>query len=150
MPIEVRVPATGESVAEATVGAWLKREGEQVQAGETLVELETDKVNVEVSAERSGRLERIERQTGDTVRPGDVLAILAEASGDGVAPASQAISQAARPLSSQPSPQAAQPAKPTEPVQAAPSAAESAPPPSPPQPAEAPDRPHASPLASRI
>jgi pyruvate/2-oxoglutarate dehydrogenase complex dihydrolipoamide acyltransferase (E2) component len=43
MPVEVRVPATGESVTEATVGAWLKREGEQVQAGEALVELETER-----------------------------------------------------------------------------------------------------------
>ncbi|MCC7106410.1 MAG: 2-oxo acid dehydrogenase subunit E2, partial [Chloroflexi bacterium] len=76
MPIDVRVPVTGESVSEATVGAWLKHEGEHVAAGEPLVELETDKVNLEVSAERSGVLERIEQPEGATVRPGDLLATL--------------------------------------------------------------------------
>ena len=79
MPLEVRVPMTGESVAEATVGAWLKREGERVQAGEALVELETDKVNLEVSADRSGVLESIKIREGETVRPGDVLAIIGDA-----------------------------------------------------------------------
>ena len=50
MPVEIRVPPLGESVVEATVGRWLKQEGEPVAAGETLVELETDKVNLEVAA----------------------------------------------------------------------------------------------------
>src|SRR5438876_1032467 len=76
MPVEVRVPQLGESVVEATVGSWLKREGEQVAAGEPLVQLETEKVNVEVAAERAGVLERIAHQEGDTVAPGDVLATL--------------------------------------------------------------------------
>jgi 2-oxoglutarate dehydrogenase E2 component (dihydrolipoamide succinyltransferase) len=78
MSVEVRTPVLGESVVEATVGAWLKREGEPVQVGEPLVELETDKVNVDVAAERSGVLERIERKQGETVRPGEVLAVLGE------------------------------------------------------------------------
>src|SRR5687768_12872227 len=126
MPIEVRVPTTGESVAEATVGAWLKREGERVEAGEPLVEIETDKVNLEVAAERSGVLERIERREGDTVRSGDVLALLIETSADGGAgapPAPDGGSAAA--------------------------VADSAPTAQPPS-ATAADRPHASPLASRI
>ncbi len=80
MAIEVRVPTLGESVVEATVAAWLKHEGDAVEAGDPLVELETEKVNVDVAAERSGVLERIERQAGETVRPGDVLAVLGEAS----------------------------------------------------------------------
>src|SRR5919197_5090820 len=84
MPVEVRVPQLGESVVEATVGSWLKREGDQVAAGEPLVQLETEKVNVEVAAERAGVLERIAHKEGDTVAPGDVLAVLA----DGVAPSS--------------------------------------------------------------
>src|SRR5919199_2195611 len=79
MPVEVRVPQLGESVVEATVGSWLKREGDQVAAGEPLVQLETEKVNVEVAAERAGVIERIAHQEGDTVAPGDVLATLAEA-----------------------------------------------------------------------
>jgi 2-oxoglutarate dehydrogenase E2 component (dihydrolipoamide succinyltransferase) len=78
MPVEVRVPQLGESVVEATVGSWLKREGDQVAAGEPLVQLETEKVNVEVAAERAGVLEQIAHREGDTVAPGDVLATLAD------------------------------------------------------------------------
>ncbi len=87
MPIEIRVPALGESVVDATVAAWRKHEGEPVQQGEILVELETDKVNVEVSAEESGVLERILKQQGETVGIGDVLAVIAEGAGAGSAPA---------------------------------------------------------------
>ena len=54
MPSELRVPTLGESVVDATVGAWLKQEGDTVAQGEPLVELETDKVNVEVPAEQAG------------------------------------------------------------------------------------------------
>src|SRR5436305_9934663 len=79
MPVEVRVPVLGESVVEATVGAWLKRPGEMVEAGEPLVQLETEKVNVDVSAERAGVLGQVQHQEGDTVHPGDVLAVLEEA-----------------------------------------------------------------------
>jgi 2-oxoglutarate dehydrogenase E2 component (dihydrolipoamide succinyltransferase) len=59
MPVEIRVPTLGESIVEATVGKWLKQVGDVVAAGETLVDLETDKVNVEVPAEQSGVLEHI-------------------------------------------------------------------------------------------
>jgi 2-oxoglutarate dehydrogenase E2 component (dihydrolipoamide succinyltransferase) len=76
MPAEVKVPVLGESVLEATVGRWLKREGEPVNVGEPLVELETDKVNVEVSAESAGVLERAMTGEGATVHPGDVLALI--------------------------------------------------------------------------
>ena len=74
MSTEVRVPTLGESVVEATVGAWLKHEGDTVEAGEPLVQLETDKVNVDVSADSAGVLAGIAHQEGDTVHPGDVLA----------------------------------------------------------------------------
>jgi 2-oxoglutarate dehydrogenase E2 component (dihydrolipoamide succinyltransferase) len=87
MPVEVRVPSLGESVIEATVGAWVKKPGDAVAAGEVLVQLETEKVNVEVSAERAGTLERIERREGDTVRPGDVLGSLADGAAAGATPA---------------------------------------------------------------
>jgi 2-oxoglutarate dehydrogenase E2 component (dihydrolipoamide succinyltransferase) len=88
MPVDVRVPQLGESVVEATVGSWLKKEGDAVAAGEALVQLETEKVNVEVAAERAGVLERISRKEGETVAPGDVLAVLgdkAQESGAGAA-----------------------------------------------------------------
>src|SRR5438094_3304660 len=90
MPVDVRVPQLGESVVEATVGAWLKHEGEPVAAGEPLVQLETEKVNVEVAAERAGVLERIAHKEGDTVAPGDVLATLADALSASPSPAASA------------------------------------------------------------
>jgi 2-oxoglutarate dehydrogenase E2 component (dihydrolipoamide succinyltransferase) len=78
MPVEVRVPTLGESVVEATVGAWLKHEGDQVEAGEPLVQLETEKVNVDVSADQSGVLGSVAAREGATVHPGDVLATINE------------------------------------------------------------------------
>ncbi|GAB4166613.1 MAG: 2-oxoglutarate dehydrogenase complex dihydrolipoyllysine-residue succinyltransferase [Roseiflexaceae bacterium] len=70
---EIKVPALGESLVEATVGKWLKREGDPVAAGEALVELETDKVSIEVTAERAGVLSQIVRSEGATVTIGEVL-----------------------------------------------------------------------------
>jgi 2-oxoglutarate dehydrogenase E2 component (dihydrolipoamide succinyltransferase) len=93
MPVEVRVPPLGESVTEATVASWLKHVGDVVEAGEPLVELETDKVNVDVAAERSGVLSEIIHATGDTVQPGDVLAMVSEA-GAPADPTGQAAAQA--------------------------------------------------------
>ena len=78
MPVDVRVPVLGESVVEATVGGWLKHEGEPVEAGESLVQLETEKVNVDVAADQAGVLGKIARKEGETVHPGDVLASIDE------------------------------------------------------------------------
>jgi 2-oxoglutarate dehydrogenase E2 component (dihydrolipoamide succinyltransferase) len=78
MTTELRVPELGESVVDAIVGAWLKKEGDPVAAGETLVELETDKVNVEITAEHAGVLERIVKPEGETVVVGEVIAAIAE------------------------------------------------------------------------
>ncbi len=78
MSLEIRVPTLGESVVEATVVSWKKREGEPVRRGEVLVELETDKVNSEVSAEQDGVLRKILKQEGEEVAVGDVLALLDE------------------------------------------------------------------------
>ncbi|GIK56666.1 MAG: 2-oxoglutarate dehydrogenase complex dihydrolipoyllysine-residue succinyltransferase [Chloroflexi bacterium] len=74
MTIKITVPELGESVVEATVGEWHKREGERVAVGDVLVELETDKVDLEVSAETAGVLARIFHQQGADVQIGDVLA----------------------------------------------------------------------------
>ena len=79
MPIKIVVPELGESVVEATVAEWLKKEGDRVTAGEALVKLETDKVDLEVAAERSGVLGHIEQAAGSDVKVGDVLATLEEA-----------------------------------------------------------------------
>ena len=78
MPGEIRVPTMGESIVDAVVASWLKHEGESVSQGDALVELETDKVNVEVSAERSGVLQKILKQAGDEVTVGDVLGMIGD------------------------------------------------------------------------
>ena len=73
MAIEITVPELGESVLEATVSRWLKKEGDFVNVGEVLVELETDKVNLEVGAKGAGILQKIEATEGADVKVGDVL-----------------------------------------------------------------------------
>ncbi|MEN4041813.1 MAG: 2-oxoglutarate dehydrogenase complex dihydrolipoyllysine-residue succinyltransferase [Anaerolineaceae bacterium] len=91
MSIEIIVPEMGESVFEATITSWKKTAGEQVSVGEAVVELETDKVNLEVGAPQSGVIERIEKQEGETVVVGEVIAFLTpgenQASAHVVAPA---------------------------------------------------------------
>jgi 2-oxoglutarate dehydrogenase E2 component (dihydrolipoamide succinyltransferase) len=82
--VEIHVPELGESVTDATVGKWLKSEGDQVEAGEPLVELETDKINFEVEAEEAGVLESISKGEGETVNVGEVIGTIGE--GDGAAP----------------------------------------------------------------
>ncbi len=143
MPVEVRVPVLGESIVEATVGAWLKHPGDAVDAGEPLVQLETEKVNVDVSADQSGVLSNLAAQEGDTVHPGDVLATIDE----GAHP-----SQPAPSASAPSAPVAAEPT-PATPEQASPPVVSAG---APPQPspdarvlAEA-ERPHASPVARRM
>ncbi len=81
MPAEIRVPLLGESVVEATVGRWLKQVGDAVAIGESVVELETDKVNTEVPADEKGVIAQIVATEGTTVRPGDVLATVTAAGG---------------------------------------------------------------------
>ncbi|MBE0696411.1 MAG: E3 binding domain-containing protein, partial [Anaerolineaceae bacterium] len=78
MPVEIKVPEMGESVIEATVARWLKNVGDPVSPGEPVVELETDKVNLEVGSQQAGILESILKQPGETVGVGDVLARVSE------------------------------------------------------------------------
>ncbi len=73
MAVDVVVPQLGESLVEATVGSWLKKVGDPVAMGEPLLELETDKVNLEVAATSSGVLADIQAEPGATVAPGDIL-----------------------------------------------------------------------------
>src|SRR5262245_1175642 len=76
MQTEIVVPALGESVVEATISRWLKKPGDRVEPGEALVELETDKVNLEVGAERAGVLAKVERNEGEDVKVGERLGII--------------------------------------------------------------------------
>ncbi len=78
MSIEIKVPAMGESVTEATVARWFKKEGDAVARDEPLLELETDKVTVEVPAPADGAIESISVKAGDTVQVGSVLGAIAE------------------------------------------------------------------------
>ena len=78
MSIEIHVPQLGESITEATIGKWFKKIGEYVRADEPIVELETDKVTVEVPTPKEGIIEKIVVQTGDTVEIGALLATLGE------------------------------------------------------------------------
>jgi 2-oxoglutarate dehydrogenase E2 component (dihydrolipoamide succinyltransferase) len=70
------VPQLGESVVEARVARWLKKEGDRVETGEPLVELETEKIDLEVNAEKGGVLASIKRREGDDVKIGELLAVI--------------------------------------------------------------------------
>jgi 2-oxoglutarate dehydrogenase E2 component (dihydrolipoamide succinyltransferase) len=93
MSIDVTVPALGESIVEATVGRWLKNVGDAVAAGEAMVELETDKVNMEVVAPEGGTVDSVLKQEGDIVGAGDVLAVIS----NGAAPAAGETASTAQP-----------------------------------------------------
>jgi 2-oxoglutarate dehydrogenase E2 component (dihydrolipoamide succinyltransferase) len=110
--IPIKVPPLGESIVEATVSRWLKREGEAVAAGETVVELETDKVTVEVPATTSGVLVRRAHQEGDVVALGALLGELDESAAGrpAVTPAPEAEHPA--PVPSAPPPPVPAPAPP--------------------------------------
>ncbi|PZF75285.1 dihydrolipoamide succinyltransferase [Aestuariivirga litoralis] len=89
MAKEIRVPALGESVTEATIAKWFRKPGEAVKADEPLVELETDKVTVEVPAPASGKLAAISAEPGTTVNVGALLGTIEEGAA-GSAPAKAA------------------------------------------------------------
>ncbi|MFY9894040.1 MAG: 2-oxoglutarate dehydrogenase complex dihydrolipoyllysine-residue succinyltransferase [Xanthobacteraceae bacterium] len=121
---EIRVPALGESVTEATIGKWFKQPGDVVAVDEPLVELETDKVTIEVPAPAAGVLTDVAVKDGDTVAVGALLGAIKE--GAAAAPTKQ-------------------------PVQPAAAAPQAAPPPAPPKPAAAPKAPGAEmPLAPSV
>ncbi|MFV0281140.1 MAG: 2-oxoglutarate dehydrogenase complex dihydrolipoyllysine-residue succinyltransferase [Rhodoblastus sp.] len=99
MATEIRVPTLGESVSEATIGRWFKKPGEAVKADEPLVELETDKVTLEVNAPASGVLAEIVARDGETVTPGALLGQIAEGAAGAAAPARTEAPKAAAPAS---------------------------------------------------
>jgi len=75
MATEIKVPALGESVSEATIASWLKNVGDMVEADEALVELETDKVTLEVPAPTAGVIVSVSAEEGDTVLPDAILCL---------------------------------------------------------------------------
>src|SRR5205823_6324744 len=95
----IKVPPLGESIVEATVSRWLKQEGDAVAAGDTLVELETDKITVEVPALSAGVLSKRARNEGDVVKVDELLGELTE----GASATANAKSTAAPPPASAPS-----------------------------------------------
>jgi len=87
--VEIKVPELAESITEGTVASWLKQPGDQVEKGEAIVELETDKVNIEVPADEAGVLQEQLAGEGDTVQVGQVIARLGSGSGGGTAVATK-------------------------------------------------------------
>ncbi len=79
MPVNIVVPEVGESIVDARIAKWLRQEGDAVAAGDPLVELETDKIDLEVSAPQAGVLSRIDHKDGEDVKVGDVLGVIDEA-----------------------------------------------------------------------
>ena len=123
MSVEIHVPQMGESVTEATIGQWFKKVGDAVAMDEPLVELETDKVTLEVNAPAAGVLEEIIAQEGDTVEVGALLGRIKEgaaapapAKAESPAPAK---TEAAKPAAAAPAAPQPAPAAPAAPAQAA-------------------------------
>ena len=78
MAIEIKVPALGESVSEAIISQWLKKEGQTVKQDETIAELETDKVTIEINAPASGVLASIKVTEGTEVKIGTIIGSISE------------------------------------------------------------------------
>ncbi|MDP8995925.1 MAG: 2-oxoglutarate dehydrogenase complex dihydrolipoyllysine-residue succinyltransferase [Pseudomonadota bacterium] len=112
MSKDIRVPSLGESVTEATIAKWFKKEGDAVKADEPLVELETDKVTVEVPAPASGKLEKISVVAGQTVAVGALLGSIAEGAAGAAssAPAPKIAVPAPAPIAAMPAEQTLSPA----------------------------------------
>ena len=155
MTAEIKVPALGESVANATIARWLKQPGDVVAADEAIVELETDKVSVEVNAPSAGTLGQHAVAEGDEVEVGALLATLETGAANGAAPQTQTRSETQPPTQppTQPKPEAARSPDPK------PGAGVNPPPrpsgpvarPATPSPTPAPDTAHAPmPAASRV
>ncbi|WP_227395379.1 2-oxoglutarate dehydrogenase complex dihydrolipoyllysine-residue succinyltransferase [Jeotgalibacillus aurantiacus] len=91
---EIKVPELAESITEGTIAQWLKQPGDQVEKGEYIVELETDKVNVEVISEEAGVIKELKADEGDTVEVGQVIAIVEAGEGGSTASAPETAEEA--------------------------------------------------------
>jgi 2-oxoglutarate dehydrogenase E2 component (dihydrolipoamide succinyltransferase) len=112
MTTEIRVPVLGESVTEAIIGKWFKKPGDAVTADEPLVELETDKVTLEVNAPASGVLAEVSAKDGETVEVGALLGQIAEGEGAVAKPAAKEAAPAPAAKSEAPKSGSAMPASP--------------------------------------
>jgi 2-oxoglutarate dehydrogenase E2 component (dihydrolipoamide succinyltransferase) len=140
--IALKVPPLGESIVEATVSRWVKQQGEAVNAGDTVLELDTDKITVEVPALRAGVLTKQAVKEGDVVHVDDVLGEIDETATVGAPAAAPATAPAAAPAAAKPAAPAAAPATP------APTTARSSAPPAVPTPTGAPQK--SSPAARQV
>lgn len=108
MQVEVKVPVLGESIVEGTLAKWLVAVGQAVAAGTVVAELETDKVNIEVTADRAGVVTALHKKEGDTVAVGELIAVLDDSAAATSAPATPvANTTAPAPAATQPSAPAA-------------------------------------------
>ncbi|SFL93144.1 2-oxoglutarate dehydrogenase E2 component [Paenibacillus sp. 1_12] len=92
--MDIKIPALGESITEGTISSWMKKEGDSVKFGDLLLELETDKVNLEINAEADGILQKINRQAGETVQVGESVGVIS--AGQGSAQAAEVQSPSAQ------------------------------------------------------
>lgn len=92
---EIIVPELGESISEGTITKWFVKEGDSVNQGDVLLELETDKVNIEISADNSGVIARIAKQDGEVVLVGEAIGSIGESAGGATAPAAASAPAAA-------------------------------------------------------
>ncbi len=84
---EITMPKMGDGMEEGTINSWLKKEGDQVKAGDAIAEVETDKANVEIAAYETGMLSKIIVQVGQTVPVGAVIAVIGSATAASQTPA---------------------------------------------------------------
>src|ERR1700704_6800065 len=101
--LPIKVPPLGESIVEATVSRWLKKEGDPVASGDTVVELDTDKITVEVPALKAGVLAKQTKKEGDVVHVDDVLGEIDESA----VPVAAGAGQATAPVAAKPATSAA-------------------------------------------
>jgi 2-oxoglutarate dehydrogenase E2 component (dihydrolipoamide succinyltransferase) len=127
--ISLKVPPLGESIVEATVSRWTKQEGEAVAAGDTVVELETDKITVEVPALKAGVVAKHAKKEGDVVKVDEVLGEIDDSKTEGTAPAAASAPAESKPEAAQAeaapaqsAPAQAEPAKSTGDVKSSPAA----------------------------
>lgn len=107
---EIKVPELAESITEGTIAQWLKKPGDYVEKGESICELETDKVNVEIMAEESGVLQQLLANEGDTVAVGQAIAIIGEGAASAPPAPEKAPQLAEEPKPAVPADRAEQPA----------------------------------------